>query len=433
MHPEKHCNLPEWLIREWREIHALEPALFPESRLLNKSDVCFGDKESRLSALCSEMDAMGCPDASHVFLGPWLVTGGAERLALNYIFALVQGNFSGRITLVTTLNRYSPWAKRLPAGVWLLEFGKICSHLSPMDKEDLLTSLLFRWAPRVIHNINSELGFQIFVNHGKALSRTSNLYASSFCMETSPEGHRVGYPVSYLPDCMDHLTAVISENQRHLDELADVYAYDPKKLCLHYQPVDIPEKRRRVPARSGADTLCVLWAGRFDRQKRPDLLIRIAEKSRDLPFHFYVYGMPILNDDSHFKEFSHLGNVTLRGTFDRLQSLPLDEFDILLYTAGWDGMPNILLESAAAGLPVVASHVGGISELIKDSETGFLVSPFDDVDKYIDCLLKIHRDRTLIDQFSKNAFERVSSRHSWTDFVKKIKNIPGYAGAGKLR
>jgi glycosyltransferase involved in cell wall biosynthesis len=40
-----------------------------------------------------------------------------------------------------------------------------------------------------------------------------------------------------------------------------------------------------------------------------------------------------------------------------------------------DGIPNILLEALAMGAPVVATDVGGIPEVVRDAETGFLVKP----------------------------------------------------------
>jgi glycosyltransferase involved in cell wall biosynthesis len=41
-------------------------------------------------------------------------------------------------------------------------------------------------------------------------------------------------------------------------------------------------------------------------------------------------------------------------------------------------MPMVLLEAAAAGLPTVATRVGGNHEVVRDGETGFLVPPRDD-------------------------------------------------------
>lgn len=430
----KNRDLPDWLLREWRDIHDLEPALYPSAELLNSNSRYCTDLDLRTAALARETTRLYGDNVSHVFLAPWLVTGGSDRLTINYITALAGEGLSRAIVLVTTLNRESPWARKLPSGVRFIEFGKQFSFLSPEKQTDLLASMLLRWSPEVIHTINSDLGFRIVAKHGQELSRASRLYASSFCMDISPEGYRVGYPAEHLPRCIDYLTGVISENQRHLDELADIYAYDPRKLYLHYQPVDTPGIRPdHAPAKdraAGRDDLRILWAGRFDRQKRPDLLVRIVRESGNLPFRFFVYGVPILEDDTHYLQLSGLNNVSFGGSFDTLDSLPLEEFDLLLYTAGWDGMPNILLEAAAARLPVVAADAGGIRELITDGHSGFLVTPLDDIGSYLEKLMAIHADRSLLPGFAENAFQRVRAQHSREGFIQGLQAIPGYTCKG---
>jgi glycosyltransferase involved in cell wall biosynthesis len=51
--------------------------------------------------------------------------------------------------------------------------------------------------------------------------------------------------------------------------------------------------------------------------------------------------------------------------------------DALVHPSLDDAFPTVLLEAMAAGLPVVATRVGGIPEIVSDGETGFLVPPAD--------------------------------------------------------
>ena len=71
----------------------------------------------------------------------------------------------------------------------------------------------------------------------------------------------------------------------------------------------------------------------------------------------------------------------MMGTYTHIEDIPLEGFDFFLYTSEWDGLPTVLIEVGARGIPVIASNVGGVSELI-DESTGWLVDNFLDVQSY---------------------------------------------------
>ena len=57
--------------------------------------------------------------------------------------------------------------------------------------------------------------------------------------------------------------------------------------------------------------------------------------------------------------------------------LYLKNFDVFIMPSLTEGLPITLLEAMQAGLPIIASRVGGIPEVIEDGHTGLLVDPKD--------------------------------------------------------
>ena len=272
-------QLPKWLIDEWREIHAIEPQLFPVQDIQLNIVTDF-ISPSKVGEHYLDLCALYGEGVSHVFLVPWLKKGGADLETLNYVKALSDYRLGKKIVVITTENSDSPWAKGLPAEARLIEFGKRYSHLTREDQEKLLTRVILQMAPQVVHNINSLLGYDIFIKYGTALSSVAHLYACAFCEDITPEGRVVGYPICFIPDCFDSLTAVFSDNQNTLNKLHEIFAFEKEKLHVHYQPVDLPPGKRADEKSREKERLDILWASRLDVQKRPDILINIAKKCK---------------------------------------------------------------------------------------------------------------------------------------------------------
>ena len=120
--------------------------------------------------------------------------------------------------------------------------------------------------------------------------------------------------------------------------------------------------------------------GRLSPEKGFAVLIESARTVlRDDPdAGFVVYGDgPLRGDLSRRISEAGLGGRFLlpgfRGDLDRV----LPHFDLVVLPSFTEGLPNILLEAQAAGVPVVATAVGGTPEAVDDGRTGHLVPPGD--------------------------------------------------------
>jgi glycosyltransferase involved in cell wall biosynthesis len=414
-------SLPQWLIREWQSIHEIEPMLFPNS---GEEMVVTRDGLNPVAEIYASLSGQVEKNVTHIILVPWLDRGGADLVAINYMKSIFHNDADLHVVVIATANAESPWASKLPEQATFIEFGKVASQLSYDDQTTLLVRLLLQSSPGVIHNINSRLGYDVFVRFGVALSHASRLYMSIFCSDFTPEGRAIGYATEYLPRIFDHMTAVTVDNATFLEKMAHLYALDRNKMHLQYQPVHLfPQRDCCKSEKVGLD---ILWAGRIDYQKRPDILLEIIRASSEYPFRFHIYGTSVLNRDVSIDKLASCENAHYYGVFDGLASLPIETFDVFLYTSQWDGLPTILLDAISLYLPVVASKVGGIGELIISGYTGFAVDPFNDVNRYVDILVEIFRNNNVLRPIADAAYQLVSQRHSWACFDARVRSLPGY-------
>lgn len=105
--------------------------------------------------------------------------------------------------------------------------------------------------------------------------------------------------------------------------------------------------------------------------------------------------------------------------------------DIFILPSLSEGMPNVVMEAMASGLPVIATSVSGTPELIEDGKNGFLIPPknSEDIEKRV---IQLLNDQHLSDKIGDNArksiFERNltwdSSAEKYIKIYRTLKNAP---------
>jgi len=170
--------------------------------------------------------------------------------------------------------------------------------------------------------------------------------------------------------------------------------HDPAKITVIPNGVDfesfrLPERKSTLRADVGipADTPLVGVVARIDECKGLEYFVEAAAfVARALPHVWFV----IVGETAEFpKNQAYRAalekQVHRLGLGDRLifagnrADIPgvLAELDLFVLPSLSEGLPNAVLESVAAGVPVVATDVGGIPEVIVDEGSGLLVPPRD--------------------------------------------------------
>ncbi len=91
-------------------------------------------------------------------------------------------------------------------------------------------------------------------------------------------------------------------------------------------------------------------------------------------------------------------------------------FDVFALSSSKEGMPWVILEASLAGLPIVATRVGALPELIESGETGMLV-PAGDPPAFADALVSVLSDASLAARIANGA-PRIAERRSGHDMLK---------------
>jgi glycosyltransferase involved in cell wall biosynthesis len=415
--------IPGWVLDEMRNIaRDIDPAIYPTDLFLAGCCYYSFPVVKRPGEIYRDL-MQGCSSEcyTHVFAIPWLKRGGADLVTLTHInlAARTPGN---RVLVLMTEPGDSPWIYRIPAEVDIVNASLfVGSDISHDDFLLIISRLLVQLQVDVLHVINSRHVWEVVSRYGLALSQKTKIFASIYCDDYDRYGQPVGFARQYLPDCYRHLSFVFSDNNAFPALLHRTYGYpldlfrvlkSPVDMSLSVQPSRMPEGKR------------VLWAGRLDRQKRPDLLLGVAKALPNVQF--VVFGDSVLDHKSEeISGLKKLMNVQMRGGFDGVESLPFDDYPVFLYTSQWDGTPTMVIAAALASIPVVASCVGGVGDIITE-ERGYPVTDIENIATYVYRINQVLDNPALAENKALAAREYVLKEHMGDAFAQALLDVPGY-------
>lgn len=202
----------------------------------------------------------------------------------------------------------------------------------------------------------------------------------------------VQIPAHVLVERIERATVMLTCSATNLDYVREVVPpqLQAKVRLIHhgvnlagFRPLEAEEAGREPP---GAGLPQIIAVGRMVEKKGfPDLIRACAElRQRGLAFGCTLYGDGPLEAELRalVAELGLAGTVALPGACSQQQLIPhLQRADVFALASfvtddgDRDGVPNVLVEAMACGVPVVSTRVAGIPELVRHGQNGLLVAP----------------------------------------------------------
>jgi glycosyltransferase involved in cell wall biosynthesis len=289
--------------------------------------------------------------------------------------------------------------------------------LDPLHDALALVELyrLFRHErPLVVHANSSKAGVlgrlaavaarvpvRLFTVHGWAFKAHRGLVAKAYLW-----ADRLMSPLTTTTIC-------VAEGERAAGLRARTCRADRTVVIHNGVPLDVPRRRPH------AGPAILLSVGRLRAPKDFLTLVRAVAALDPGSARLRIAGdgpdRPALE-----AEIERLGvgeHVELLGTRDDVPEL-LAGADVFVLSSDSEGLPMSVLEAMAAGLPVVASAVGGVPEAVRDGETGTLVPPRDST-ALAEALRRLVADPALRERLGGEGRQRVDQEFSLERFTRE--------------
>ena len=218
-------------------------------------------------------------------------------------------------------------------------------------------------------------------------------------------------------------TRVIALTRHEASFLASL-GVEPGRIAVIPNGIDLSEFPGPVPAHRPSAGTTGLFVGRLDpSQKGLEPLVRaVAALPPSSGFRLRIVGEDWGGRQGVLRLASRLDvadRIALVGCVSRTALLrEYADADLLVLPSRFEPFGIVLLEAMAAGLPVVASRVGGIPEVVSDGETGLLVEP-GDAEALASAILRLVERPALRATLGARGRERARS-YSWDALIPRV-------------
>jgi glycosyltransferase involved in cell wall biosynthesis len=358
--------------------------------------------------------------------------GGAQK----YVFELATGLPKSQFEPVVVLGGNGMLTEKLKSsGIKTISLPNLERDINFFKEFSVLKDLIkifWRERPDVVHLNSSKIGglgslagriYNILnlltINHKLQTKIIFTAHGFAFNEDRPKIIKIILFILNYITILWCHKTIVI--NEREFNQVKKL-PFTGKKLEFIYIGARAI-KGLRV-SKDADSPLSIGTLSELTKNKGLEYAIEAIARLKNKNITFTVIGP----DGGEAKRLEKL--IQERGISDRVQLLGFKEnatsylhlFDIFTLTSVKEGLPYAVLEAGLAELPVVASNVGGIGEIIEDGKSGILIEP-KNVEQIVESLSKLIDDQKLRATLGQNLKKIVEQKFSIKEMLEKTQKL----------
>ena len=310
--------------------------------------------------------------------------GGPAVIVAELMRGLPKSDFEVRLITGYCDNGEADYLETVARDIPAVRIGGLGRSVSPLKDFLSFFTLIHEiraFAPDVIHTHTAKAG---------VLGRIAALLAAPSAVRIHTfHGHLLhGYfnpvvtkLVTFTEKLLASLTHyLVAVGNQVKDDLIDAGIGREKKFSVFFPGLPEPLKFEKSAARKtiglSADGVYVTFVGRLTQIKRPDRLLDVAEilKAKKSSAEIVIVGEGDLFATTKQRAERDGLPVKFLGWRSDVAEI-FAASDLAILTSDNEGIPLTLIQAAQAGLPIVATNVGSIHDIVVDGETGVLTAP----------------------------------------------------------
>jgi len=223
----------------------------------------------------------------------------------------------------------------------------------------------------------------------------------------------------------NHIIQMFVVPSRALIASMEAYGYKNLIYLPNFSPYSI---KQRTLTYCLSNTFNVLYVGRLQPEKGVDYLIlalsEIMSQTQNIMLHVVGVGPEEPRLKKILKELQLENNVCFHGYIDEKDLCMLYESAcVVVIPSVWmENNPLVAFEAMAYGIPIIASNIGGLPDIIEDGKDGFLVRPRNSTD-IVEKILLFKENPETVSDFGNRLKVKVNTKFSLERYSDKMKKL----------